>query len=271
MSSFDFELENIRYSFSSLTTFDTCNYAFKLTYIDIEKRIDNFFAQYGSLIHHVLETYWRGNVEKSEMVETFETAYAEFVTLSPPPFPEGMEANYYRDALKFLSEFSYNRDDYEVIEIESEHKFDYNGIKFITRPDIIIREKSTGQILLLDFKTSKPVKGKKQVWDEKKMKGYRKQTVLYAHFFKQETGIHIDKIRLLFVRLDKEFEMEVTETEVIETLNWLQNTVQFIKWEEDFEPNIDPYFCNNICSVRQACIYRQVLFKPANLYDYDLE
>jgi hypothetical protein len=271
MSKFDFELEHIRYSFSSLSTFNTCNYAFKLTYIDMEERIDNFFGDFGSFIHTIMEHYWNGSLPKEEMANYFEEAYMDAIQTTPPPFPVGMEAKYYEDALTFLKAFPYSREDYDVIEIEGEHKFDYKGIKFIIRPDIILREKATGKVFLFDFKTSKPVKGKKQTWDEAKMREYKRQVILYAHFFEQQTGIHIDRIKLLFVRLDREYVFEPTEAEIIETLNWLETTVQFIRWEEDFEPHVDPYFCNNICSVRQACVYRQVLFKPVTLYDYDME
>lgn len=260
MSSFNFELDNMTFSYSSVNLFHTCPYAFKLTYIDTEDKVQNFFAEYGTLMHHVIESYWRGNIEKDELVMAFNDAYNIFVVTPPPPFPDGMEERYYNDAIKFLQEFPYEREEYSVIIIEGKFDLEYKGIKITVRPDLILREKSTNQVILLDFKTSKPVKGKK--WDEAKMADYKRQTLLYAHFFQQATGITVNKITLLFVRLQKEYDVEITETSIAEVLTWLENTIQVIKWEEDFEPHIDNYFCANLCGVRNACkFWREVVFK----------
>lgn len=271
MSEFDFEIEPLRFSYSSLSTFNTCAYAFKLTYIDVEERIGNFFADFGSLIHLTMEHYWNGDIPKEELANYFMEVYDDAIQNDPPPFPPNMEANYYNDALNFLKEFPYDRDDYDVIEIEGTYKFLYGDIKFTIRPDLILCHKETGQIQLVDFKTSKPVKGKKQTWDEKKLEDYKKQTIIYAYFYEQETGRHIDKIKLLFPRLMKEYVFSPSEEDVTKVLDWLKTTVQLIRWENEFEPTIDPYFCNNICSVRQACKYKQTLFRPTNFYTYDFD
>ena len=259
---YSFELDHLTFSFSSLSAYHTCKYSFKLQYIDVEPRQQNFFGEYGSFIHKIMEFYWQGELPKEEMANYFEAVYNDIMKTPPPSFPEGMEEKYYNDALEFLRNFPYDRDDYDVIATEGKYNTEYKGISIVVRPDLILRDKRTGEIVMLDFKTSKPVKGKKQAWDEAKIAEYVKQTLLYAHFYQVVTGMKVNRIKLLFVRLNREYVVEVTEESIQPVLEWLEKTVQLIKWEDDFEPTVDNYFCSQICSVRDACKYwREVVFK----------
>ena len=58
MSDFGFITDNIRFSYSGITTFENCPHSYKLTYIDVEDKVENAFGQFGLLIHHVLEKYF---------------------------------------------------------------------------------------------------------------------------------------------------------------------------------------------------------------------
>ena len=62
-SKYDYILGNLKFSYSSANTFNTCAYAFKLTYIDAVERENNFFGVYGSFMHLILEKYFNKELD----------------------------------------------------------------------------------------------------------------------------------------------------------------------------------------------------------------
>jgi len=251
-SQYDYIIKNIRFSFSSVSSFDTCAYGWKLLKIDAEDSVQNFFAQYGLAIHSVMEEYWKYEIEIQDMRQRFIDLYPEIVTEPPPPYPRGMEDNYYKDALTFFDSYDILRDKFEPLFIEDKIDAEYKGIKLVVKPDLVIRNRKSGKTYLLDYKSSRPLKNKD--WDMEKMAGYEKQLLLYCYFLEKHMNINIDEIALLFTRLGKTYYIEKTEEKTKEVLDWFTNTVEQIRNEEDFEPNTSSkYFCSNICSVRNSC------------------
>ena len=94
MSSFDFIVDNIRFSYSSTSNFYNCPYAFKLTYIDLEERINNFYGQYGSFVHLCYEKFFLKEVKEDEMGEFYSSNYRKHVKLAPPRYPYGLAEKY---------------------------------------------------------------------------------------------------------------------------------------------------------------------------------
>lgn len=255
MSQYDYITKNIRFSFSSASTFNTCKYSFKLTYIDVEERLSNFFAEFGTLCHDVMENFWNDTLSKLELEDYYKNNYNVFIKSSPPITQWGgdMGQKYHSDGIDFFSNFSIDKSEYEVISIEEEIKTKYNDIEITIRPDLLVKNKKTNQIELWDYKTSKPEKY--GVWDESKINSYKKQLVLYKYFVEKAKNISIDKMVLLFIRLGKTYEFTINKTEEKEVLDWFENTINQINIEENFDPTVDEFFCSNLCSVRNSCKY----------------
>lgn len=254
MSDYSYVIDNIKFSYSSLSTFGTCAYSWYLTYINEEARDNNFFGQYGSLIHEVLETYWEGKVERENMAGMFKSLFDTRVNISPPPFPKNMEAGYYNDGVTFFESFDMNRDEYDVLMIEGLIRSSYKDIPLVVKPDLLLRHKETGEVFLMDYKTAKPIDKRTNTLVSAKIAEYEKQLLLYAYFINKERTYKVDKISLLFVRLGIEHFVEVTEEKVQNTLDWLETAVNSIRAENEFVANTsNAYFCNNLCSVRRAC------------------
>ena len=73
------------------------------TYIDKSEKKENFFSQYGSYMHLILEMFSKQQLDFPELVPYFEGNYDKFIT-EYPPF-EKMETSYYNQAIDFLSTF----------------------------------------------------------------------------------------------------------------------------------------------------------------------
>lgn len=249
-------LDNMCFSYSSVNSFVTCPHMFLLNYLKNEDRVNNFFSDFGLLIHEILEKYFRNELEIFELSQYYENNYASKVISPPPPYPPNMAESYYKNGLNFLNNFSFDKSEYDVISIENKIKTTYIDSELVIKPDIVLKNKETGIVTLMDYKTSNPMKGKKL--DEKKIEEYRKQMYLYSYFINHVTDIKINNIKLWFIRFDKWDEFDYNENDAIKVVNWFYNTINKIKQEENFSPADlikNKYFCDNICSFRNTCKY----------------
>lgn len=252
----DSVIRNMTFSYSNMSSFDTCRWGWKLNYIDAEDSEKNFFAEYGSYIHLLLEKFWKDELSSNELADYYEKKYYDNVQCQPPPYPAGMWDSYYDTGLKFFSNFPLVRDDYETVIIEGKVNDVHDGIKVVVKPDLLVRRKSDGKVILMDYKTSKPFRNGKL--DMSKVEPYKKQLTLYAHFVELHYGIKIDEISLLFIRLGIQHTFELTDEYRSKTLKWMENTVEKIRTEEEFEADpSNKYFCDNLCGVRNICTFRK--------------
>lgn len=251
---YSFITDNLTYSYSNFSSFEICKMMWKLSYIDRKGRDGNFFSDFGSFIHKILEEYFGGNLEIEDMVEYYEKNYSASVITAPPPFPKGMAEKYYNSGLDFFAQFpSYKirRENYEVLGIEDDFNTSFDDIPLIIKPDLVLKNKKTGKVTLLDYKTSKK--------DDKKLIGYKHQLHLYAYFLWQEKGIEVNNILVWFIRDKELYEIPNNPFEIQETLEWMKDVRNKISEELEWAPNLDKsneYFCFNICSVKLDCPFR---------------
>ncbi len=258
MGSNDFITDFMTWSYSNATTFETCPYAWKLTYIDREERYGNFFSDFGLVVHEVIEEWWAGLLDEVTIITRYNDLFAEKVTHQPPPFLQQYNIlDRYKDAtIKFLKDFSkqIERDDYELLGNESTVDSEVDGIKLTIRPDTIVRHKKSDITYLVDYKTSSPfTKGGKP--QEKKIDPYWKQMSLYAYFIEKEENIKIDKLRLYFPRVNMKSTLTIDYNKEMgeETLAWWYGLIEKAKEEDVFEPKPEKFFCENLCSVAHTC------------------
>jgi hypothetical protein len=262
MSDFDFIIEQIRFSYSSLTTYETCPYSFKLTYLDKCDRIDNFYGQYGNLIHDTMFQYFADNLDTFELSRYFIEKY-DSVMLSPPPsYPAGMEEKYKEAGLEFFDNFNFNKEDFTVIINEEKLEFEFDeGVMFVAKPDLVLLKKSTGNFILVDYKTSAPFRidkrnGNEKV-DEKKLEGYYKQMYIYTYALRNYKFTPIDEIVLWFTRPNRKVAIRWNEDSEEKAIAWLHKEVKKIRKDSKFlYNNSNAYFCNQLCSVRESCEFK---------------
>ena len=264
MSSHDFIIDQIVFSYSSLNTYYTCPYSFKLNYIDKRDKLENFFGQYGSLIHDTIFQYFSDKLDVYELTGYFLENYDKVMTSPPPPYPAGMEAKYKEGGIEFFNNFSFDKSKYDIklmeekIDVELE-----NGLKFVAKPDLVLFNKEMGTFALMDYKTSAPFRvdkrSGKEIVDKKKLEGYYTQMYLYTYSLRNFLFTPIDHIVLWFTRPEKHLTVLWNEEHEKQAVAWLLETVEKIKADEEFIPCDvvkNNYFCRNLCSVRESCEYK---------------
>jgi hypothetical protein len=255
LSGYNFIVDNIRYSFSSVTTFETCKHAFKLTYIEAKDRGTNFYAEYGSFFHRCLQLYFEGHLDINNIGDYYKKYYCEHVVASPPIFHKNAAETYYNNGLVFFDNFNFDKEKYDIKIIEDSIESKYNDIDLIVKPDLVLFDKERKKTLLVDFKTANGYKNGKL--DTTKMKGYLKQMLLYATFLWLEKNIVIDEIQIWFVINNKIETIPLDIYKAQDNLEWFLNTIEEIKKEENFEANTsNQFFCNNLCGMGSICEYR---------------
>lgn len=255
MSDYDFILDNLRFSFSSVSSFETCKLGFKLAYIDRKDREGSFYGDYGSFIHSIIEKYVKNELDISELLCYYTDHYQENVKTDPPIYPSTLGRDYYEDGFKFFKNFKFDTENYEFIFIEDSITYEYKDIKLIVKPDLVLKNKKTNKIILVDYKTSK-LKGNS--YDKKKIEGYKKQMLLYVYFIWQAKKIPIDSVSIWFVRNNEVVSFDIDNYETIKNTEWFENTISKIKQESDWTANnskSNKYFCENLCGTRKSCPY----------------
>jgi len=248
---YDFILKNRRWSFSSVNSFNTCPLGFKMTYINNEERETNIFSDFGLLVHATLEKYFSDELEVWDLLPFYLDNFDIYLKSIPPMYPKNMIDIYYQAGLKYFENFGFDKSDYEVISIEEMIDTTYNGIDIVIKPDLILKEKSSGEYHLIDFKTAKYKKSKKD--REKQLNEYMNQFNLYAYFFELERNIHIDKIIIWFIRNGIEIVKNTNPIDIKKTLNWFEKSVDKAINEIEWLPKDDDYFCQEICGMREIC------------------
>jgi hypothetical protein len=254
MGNYDFILDEMRFSYSSLSGFETCKGSFKLTYIDAEDRINNAFSSYGNLVHKTLELYFKGVLDIEDMESYYDDNFEISIPEEFPSYPPGMRENYYNRGLSFFGNFKFDKDLYDIIFIEDYVNAIYQGINIVVKPDLILREKSTGDYFLIDYKTAKLKTSKKE--QEKQLDGYKKQFLMYVYFLFSEKNIEVKQMKIWFIRDEIEKVIPVDSYEALKTMQWAEETVNAIKAEEEWEfsnTKENEYFCRNICGLRNVC------------------
>jgi hypothetical protein len=258
-SPYDFIIDDMTFSYSNLSSFENCAYGWKLNYIDDVERLQNFYAEYGLLNHKVFEKYFTGELESHRLSDWYKSNWGTFVKHSPPRYPVGLEKRYEDEGQIFFDFFSFDKSHYEVLMVEGSISLDINGVTFIAKPDLVLKDNNTGKICLVDYKTSSPfTKGKNGILlpEKKKLDKYYQQMYIYTHALWKARDIHTDEITLWFPRLDKTVTIEWKDSDEIKAIEWLQDVVEKIKNEEVFDyGKPGEYFCHNLCSVRNFCKY----------------
>ena len=237
---------------------------FYLTYIEDKERSGNMFSDYGLLIHEVLEKYFRDELEIFQMSDYYRDNYDRMVVSPAPPFIK--TDTYFKQGWEFFENFEFNRDDYEVLVIEDKIDVDLSDFNIVVKPDLVLKDKKTGKVILLDYKTSIiEKKGKIAKKDKEKLDGYKRQMTMYAKYLKTK-DVFIDEVWLWFIRQEDnkitKFVINTSDEEAV--VDWITDTVSLIRLEEEFPAKIDKFFCSELCSVSSFCV-PFIKFKEQNV------
>lgn len=253
--------DKFRWSFSKIAAFHHCPMAFYLSYIENpgEDELPGYFSEYGTLMHSILEQYYKGEIPEFCLADEWRERYDNEVVVSPPPFPKGFGEKNYNAAIEYLENFSGIPNGYEVVSVEKKFVINIGGYPVSGIADLVIKSKDGSEVIIVDHKTKSAASMKKEY------ETYRRQLYLYAIWYKEEYGVYPTKLRFNMVKDSSHIDEDFDETMVEDTKQWFIDGIHEIEtcdafedWttcisDEEFENAKEPYFCKHICGVNPLC------------------
>lgn len=252
----------MRWSFSRIALFEHCKYAFYLKYIlnDDEAYLDenNYYAEVGSFVHSILEKILKNELSVDKAPEYYLEHFDDnvFYTVKPSTMEKTYEtcADYFAELdLDWLK-------DYEIIGVEKKVETKICGYDFLGFIDLLLLDKKTGNIIIVDHKSSAyPFKkdGKTVLKKaEENFESYKRQMYLYANAVYQEYGVYPTELWWNHFKDGKIAKIKFNSDDYYSSLQWFQDTIKRIREEEDFEGNLDFFYCKELCNYRNCCEYR---------------
>ena len=254
-------LAEMIWSFSRVSSVDSCLYAWYLHYIEGQEVTPNAFAQFGTIVHETLELFLKGELNIFNAVQYYKDHYHEVVTCDFPAnkyVDLGEKA--YKAGLDYFNSLNFDFGRYEVLGVEEELNFKVGNYKFHGFADAIYRDKETGEIILRDHKTSgfKYLKdGSVSKKDQPVFEHYKKQEYLYSIPLIERYG-KVDWLSWNMIRDQREIKIPFNEDEYKEAQEWAINNIHKIENELLWLPDkSNDYFCQQLCGIRKSCTYRR--------------
>jgi len=206
-------------SHSQFTSYNECNLKWKLRYIDeLSLSSGNIYTLFGSAMHTVIQEYLVTMYNKSivdaekldletrlkeEMIKEFNNIKEKLNAL---PCEQKDMAEFYQDGVEIIGHFHKHRNkyfmknNYELIGVEVPiFTTVQEGVEFRSFLDVVIRNKISGDITIIDLKTST------RSWTNFHKKNFYKisQLLLYKQFYSDKFDVPLDKIFVEFLILKR--------------------------------------------------------------------
>ena len=253
---YDFIIDSMLWSFSRLNSFYNCPFEWKRKYIDCEYGENGFFGEFGSHCHELLEGYAKGEISIFEISQLYEDGFNERVVHDAPPnkFVD-IRQSYFDKGLEYFNNIDLDLDNYEILGVEKEVRFQLDGKDFIGYIDLLLKEKETGKIIILDHKSAsiKILKsGKVSKSDQEHVREFIRQLCLYAIAVIEEYG-RVDELWWNLFKDRNWLKLQWTQEDQDEAVQWAKDTIKLIENEKEWPCNPDFYYCNYLCSQRNNC------------------
>lgn len=254
------DIDKMRWSYSRLTSFEHCKYEFYLNYIvnDNNEYLSegNFYAEVGSFVHEILAMIFNGELTPDEASQYFVDNFDNnvFYKTKESTMDKTFEAcaDYFANV-----DFGW-LNDYEILGVEMEVKFKLEGYDFVGYIDLLLRDKRDGKIVVVDNKSSEyPFKQNGDVKAKSKhsFENYKKQMYLYSHWVKLEYDQFPKEITWNHFKDNKMATIPFDENDYRKAIQWMVDCIHQIESEKDYEPNVDFFYCSNLCNFRNSCEY----------------
>ena len=265
MSEYKEKIDKTVWSYSRITAFHSCPYAFYLQYL-LDKDIrneqyppeNNFYAELGGYVHEILEMIFKEELSIDDAPMYYMEHYKENVKTK---VKKSIMDKKYEACADYFAEVDFGwLENFEILGVELKINTEIAGYPFIGYIDLLLRDKENGGIVLLDHKSAKYPRGKKgQILSSSKngFESYKHQMYLYCKFVKETYGEFPKKIVWNHFADGGQFmSIPFKQEEYENALNWFEEQIRIIEKEEEFAPKIDFFACSQLCNFRKSCEYR---------------
>jgi hypothetical protein len=233
-------------SFSQFSNFWTCPYRWKLDYIDKLKTFeDSIHMSFGTAIHEAIQLFLTTLYNKTEaeaealdLIPGFVAAFKREVTKKGIAHTQAEFDEFVEDGKAILKEFTdpavrkfnFPREKYDLLGIEHKFLLDMtNNVRLDARLDIVMKEKLSGDIRIVDLKTAT------REWDNNTKEDFTKtsQLVLYKAAYSKATNVPLSKIHVEFIILKRKVyeqaKYEQTRIQVFKPPAYQDNVLQVMQ------------------------------------------
>lgn len=234
------------WSFSRVSTYNDCPYAFELIYNRHIESASNALAEFGSFIHEILEKYYNNELNEFELTDYYESNYKLKVVSKFPKYLS--QESYYNKGYEYLANFSSVKNKYEVIGVEIPVRANINGYNFYGIIDLLLKDKESGEYVVYDHKSKSEFKSKKE------KAHYLRQLYLYSYYVFKNYKKYPAKLIFNMFRKGEEIETAFDEDAFNEAIDWFTNTIKEIESTVEFKEKEKPdFYCRELCGVREFC------------------
>lgn len=245
-------IEDMVWSYSRLSTFEDCPYRWYLRYIAKIPESPKFYAMYGTLMHELIEQYYRGELDKKDLLVAFSVRFSSMQCGGLPV--SSTIQKYTQDAISYLSEF--RPFPYEMVAVEKKVKFQIDGKPFIGFIDFLGKQ---GEDFIIVDNKSRALKlrsaRQKPTLKDQELDEMLRQLYLYAAAVEQEYGKFPTKLCFNCFRTGTFIEEPFVKSKYDEAVAWAAQNIENLKEITDFYPQPDFFSCRYICGVAHECCY----------------
>lgn len=249
-------LDEMIWSFSRIHCYEQCPYSFYLKYIEKKLGIQNYYAANGKLMHSVIERVIKGEIK----LEDAPAVYIEEYDLICEKVKQSIMDSSFEKCCDYLCTVEENMlNNYEILGVELSCNFKVGKYKFRGYIDVLLKNKVTGDIIVVDHKSSGyPLKKDGAVLKNciEEFLSYKHQMYLYSKFIIDNYGKPSKIVWNHFKDGGKLTIIDFNEEEYQETLNWAKKTIQKIYRDKNFIENKSYMMCNSLCDYRDECEYK---------------
>lgn len=246
-------ISTFTWSYSRITAFELCPYAFLLTYIRNYPGKRNFFSDYGHFVHQLIESGLKGDIPVGELPNEYLLRFSKEIIGKAPS--NGIFKKYFEQGLEYFKNFAFPYP--EPIAVEQKVEFDIGGIPFTGIVDCVAE--SNGLVILdnkaRDIKQSS--KRKKVTKADMEKKAYLRQLYLYSLPIKAQFHKYPDRLEFNCYRTGQLITEKFDPEEYERVLQWASDMTKTIEANEDWSPDMNYWKCRYICSQSENCCYFQ--------------
>lgn len=254
------ELKEMTWSFSRVHSYEQCPYEFYLNYLfrdengnRIYEGEDNFYGAYGSFCHSLLEQILSQKISIDDAYIKYQEEYDD--ALSQFNVRETIIDKYFYLGLDYFGHLSFDwLKDYDVLGIEKRINFKIDAYQFVGYIDLLVREKKTGDIIVIDHKSSEYPLGKRGAVKKTKQESYdsyKKQLYLYSKAVIDEYGQAPKMLVWNYYKEQKWLEIPFAKDEYEEALMWATDTIHRIERDTEFVSHMEHFYCTQLCRFRR--------------------
>ena len=261
MNEYKDKIDRMIWSYSRITSYEQCPYNFYLKYIidDDEQYLaeGNYYAEVGIYVHSIFEKIFKKELNVEDASQYYVDHFDENVFYTT--YQNTMNKTYELCADYFATvDFDWLKD-YEILGVEQKINVSINNYNFTGYIDLLLKHKDTGEIYIVDHKSSsypfkmdgKTVLKKSQNDFEK----YKKQMYLYCKYVFDKYNVFPNWIIWNHFKDQKIAKIPFVKNDYDEALKWFSDEIEKVENDETFDANLEFFYCTQLCDFRLSCEY----------------